>query len=52
MKQLILLLTIIGFIGCTGPRAATMCLSSKTGTYVKCPKGYEPGDVIVYENNK
>lgn len=54
MKHIILFISfisILGLVGCAGPRSATMCISGKTGTYVKCPKGYEPGDVIEKSTN-
>lgn len=53
MKHILLILfTGLFLISCSGPRSATMCLSSKTGDYVKCPKGYEPGDIVEYNVKK
>ena len=49
MKNIVVILFVclFVFIGCSiAPRSATMCISERTGTWVKCPKGYNPGDVI------
>lgn len=32
---------VVSFNGCAGPRSSTMCL--KSGYWVKCPKGIQPG---------
>lgn len=45
MKYFLTALIVSLFIvGCAGPRSANYCISN--GDYVKCPKGYVPGDII------
>lgn len=49
MKHLLIMFLFIAsifLVACSGPRSATLCISDKTGDWVKCPKGYEPGELI------
>lgn len=42
-------ITLLFFVGCAGPRSESMCLNYRDN-WVKCPKGYQPGETLQYNN--